>query len=133
MYADDICCFAPSFKGLQRLVDTCVEFAAKHNIVFNCRKTKAMYFPCKFFKTTDHNLTVNDQHVEFVNSIKYLGVTISSVLSDELDIKARVRSRRVARIWKRGGGYFERVRSVQTTLTRILIDLESVSDGLSET
>ena len=31
-----------------------------------------------------------------------------------------------------GGGYFETVRSVQTTLTRILIDLESVSDGLSE-
>ena len=31
-----------------------------------------------------------------------------------------------------GGGYFERVRSVQTTLTRIFIDLESVSDGLSE-
>ena len=27
--------------------------------------------------------------------------------------------RRVARIWKRGGGYFETVRSVQTTLTRI--------------
>ena len=41
-------------------------------------------------------------------------------------------SKRVARIWKRGGGYFERVRSVQTTLTRIFIDLESVSDNLSE-
>ena len=40
-------------------------------------------------------------------------------------------TRRVARIWKRGG-YFERVRSAQTTLTRIFIDLESVSDGLSE-
>ena len=39
--------------------------------------------------------------------------------------------RRVARIWKRGG-YFERVRSVQTTLTRIFIVLESVSHGLSE-
>ena len=40
--------------------------------------------------------------------------------------------RRVARIWKRGGGgYFERVRSVQTTLTEIFIDLEAVSDGLS--
>ena len=91
MYADDICCFAPSFKGLQRLIDTWVEFAANHNIFFNCRKTKAMYFPCKFFKTTD-NLTVNDQHVEFVNSIKYLGVTVSNVLSDELDIKARLRS-----------------------------------------
>ena len=33
---------------------------------------------------------------------------------------------------KGGGGYFERVRSMQTTLTRIFIDLESVSDGLSE-
>ena len=34
---------------------------------------------------------------------------------------------------KGGGGYFERVRSVQTTFTRIFIDLESISDGLSET
>ena len=33
---------------------------------------------------------------------------------------------------EKGGGYFERVRSVQTTLTRIFIDLESVSDGLCE-
>ena len=33
---------------------------------------------------------------------------------------------------EKGGGYFERVRSVQTTLTRIFIDLESVSDGLFE-
>ena len=33
---------------------------------------------------------------------------------------------------EKGGGYFERVRSVQTTLTRIFIDLESVSDGLSD-
>ena len=31
---------------------------------------------------------------------------------------------------KGGGGYFERVRSVQTTLTRIFIALESVSHGL---
>ena len=41
-------------------------------------------------------------------------------------------TRRVARIWKGGGGYFERVRCVQTTLTRIFIALESVSHGLSE-
>ena len=33
---------------------------------------------------------------------------------------------------EKGGGYFETVRSVQTTLTRIFIDHESVSDGLSE-
>ena len=33
---------------------------------------------------------------------------------------------------EKGGGYFERMRSVQTTLTRIFIDLKSVSDGLSK-
>ena len=33
---------------------------------------------------------------------------------------------------EKGGGYFERLRSVQTTLTRIFIDLKSVSDGLSK-
>ena len=31
-------------------------------------------------------------HVEFLISTKYLGITVSSVLSDELDIKAQVRS-----------------------------------------
>ena len=40
-------------------------------------------------------------------------------------------ARRVARIWKRGG-FFERVRKVQTTLTRIFIVLESVLHGLFE-
>ena len=36
--------------------------------------------------------------------------------------------RRVARIWKRGGGgFFQRLRKVQTTLTRIFIVLESVN------
>ena len=44
-----------------------------------------------------------------------------------------VLSRRVARIWKRGGGgYFERVRKVQTTLTRIFIVIESEPHGLSQ-
>ena len=33
---------------------------------------------------------------------------------------------------KGGGGFFERVRKVQTTLTRIFIALESESLGLSE-
>ena len=33
---------------------------------------------------------------------------------------------------EKGGGYFERVRSVQTTSTRIFIALESVSHGLHE-
>ena len=42
-------------------------------------------------------------------------------------------TRHVARIWKKGrGGFFERVRQLQETLSRIFIALESDSQGLSE-
>ena len=62
---------------------------------------------------------------------RYSRETFSIFVDVEDQIAKSDMSRRVARIWKRGG-YFERVRSVQTTLTRIFIGLESVSDGLSE-
>jgi len=42
MYADDICCFTPS---LQKIIDVCVNYVKLYNIVINCTKTKAMYFP----------------------------------------------------------------------------------------
>ena len=53
--------------------------------------------------------------------------TLVSVTEEDINS-----SRRVARIWKGGGGFFERVRKVQTTLTRIFIALESESHGLSD-
>ena len=44
LYADDICCIAPSCKGLQKLLDVCYEYAQSHDISFNCSKTKIMMF-----------------------------------------------------------------------------------------
>ena len=44
----------------------------------------------------------------------------------------RTLCRRVARIWKKGGGFFQRVRQLWETLTRIFIGLGSDSQGLSE-
>ena len=90
--ADGICCFAPSFKGFKGLLTLVSNLLQSLNIVFSCIKTKVMFFLCKLFKTTDHNLTVNEQHVEFVNCIKYRGGAINSGRSDELDVKARVTS-----------------------------------------
>ena len=64
-------------------------------------------------------------------------VTVSSAavilcfISSMLAGRGGTKTRRVARIWKRGGS-FERVRKVQRNLTRIFIILESVSHGLSE-
>ena len=44
MYADNICCLAPNFKGLQKLLDICGDYANRHDITFNCTKTKTMMF-----------------------------------------------------------------------------------------
>ena len=64
--------------------------------------------------------------------IKFLLSLVCFILPFTEHVYIRIHiPRRVARIWKRGG-FFERVRKVQTTLTRILIVLESVSHGFSE-
>ena len=66
------------------------------------------------------------------DTTKSLASRISrSICSNTICIKVYFNQARSQDLEK-GGGYFERVRSVQTTLTRIFIDLESVSDGLSE-
>ena len=93
MYADDICCIAPCINGLQKLIDVCLNYASFHNIVFNCSKTKAMFFPTRFFDLPkEPNVTIYNKPIEFVHKIKYLGFTIESDLSDNCDIKTRVRS-----------------------------------------
>ena len=61
---------------------------------------------------------LSDDHFEMLIFLKMVARDLSQARSQDLE---------------KGGGYFERVRSVQTTLTRIFIDLESISDGLSET
>ena len=56
-------------------------------------------------------MNIDGQKIKFVNNVVYL-----QARSQDLE----------------KGGYFERVRSVQTTLTRIFIVLESVSHDMSE-
>ena len=55
---------------------------------------------------------------------------LTSILQSRIQYAAQSR-RCVARIWKRWG-FFERVKKLQTTLTRIFVVLESESHGLSE-
>ena len=71
------------------------------------------------------NLQQNHRYLKTIMNVR---VKISACLVNLRLYSNQARSQDL----KKGGGYFERVRSVHTTLTRILIDLESVSDGLSE-
>jgi len=68
-------------------------FMLNYIIVFNCTKTKAMYFPSKFLKLSNFpTITMKGVDIEFLSKVKYLGITICDNLSDDSGIKARVRS-----------------------------------------
>ena len=93
VYADDICCIAPSLKGLQKLVDECWKYADVHNITFNPSKTKAMWFKTKYLDLNfTPKLCINNDYVEFVSKVKYLGGFLNCNLKDDDDICRQLRS-----------------------------------------
>ena len=50
MFADDLCCFAPSIHGFRKLVRICEKYALGHVINFNPDKTVGMCFPSPLLK-----------------------------------------------------------------------------------
>ena len=49
-FADDICVFSPSISGLQCLLNIYGDYAAEHEIIFNCKKTTGVLFCPKKYK-----------------------------------------------------------------------------------
>ena len=43
-YADDIVLFAPSAKGLQRIIDVSYTYGCDNDIIFNSAKSQLMFF-----------------------------------------------------------------------------------------
>jgi len=50
IFADDICVFSPSISVLQCLLNICGDYAAEHEINFNCNKTIGVLFCPKKYK-----------------------------------------------------------------------------------
>jgi len=42
LFADDAVVFAPSAKGLKKLLDACSKFAVTHNVIFNVIKSQCL-------------------------------------------------------------------------------------------
>jgi len=84
MFADDICVFCPSVRGLQRILDVCQAYAESHGTIFNCSKTVCVTFKAKCAKSTvTPLLTLAGQTVKPVNYYKNLGVLLDNELSDD--------------------------------------------------
>ena len=87
LYAGDICCIAPSCKGLQKLLDVCYEYAQGHDISFNCSKTKIMMFKTKFLKLNCvPKIQLGNCVIDYVEKVKYLGFLLTCDLRDDVDM-----------------------------------------------
>ena len=87
-YADDIALIAPSLSALRIMLDTCIQYASSHSLIFNPSKTQLI----KFSRSNDlslgssSNFTFLGQDLCFSQSVIHLGHILSNDLSDEDDI-----------------------------------------------
>ena len=91
-YADDLCVFSPSSRGLQTLLNICFACANELNIIFNESKCKIMVFKSTLYRncvTPDFRLGLHT--LNGCVSYKYLGHFISNNRSDNLDIYRQCR------------------------------------------
>lgn len=86
VYADDIVLLSPTLDGLQKMINTCYDYTAEHNLTFSTHdnpkksKTKCMAFLKN--KRNLRNLMLNDKKLPWVSSVKHLGVTITDELNN---------------------------------------------------
>ena len=89
MYADDIVLFAPSAKGLQRIIDVSYTYGCDNDIIFNSAKSQLMFFDTlKYGHMKD--ILLGQNALSVTKSYTYLGHIITDNLCDEPDIKAKV-------------------------------------------
>ena len=90
LYTDDIVLFSPSSKWLQKLLDVSYAYGCDNDIQFNPLKSVAIYIDSRKADVF-RDLTIGGDKLNFVTTFKYIGHIISNDLSDEADMKARVR------------------------------------------
>ena len=78
-------------SGLQCLLNICGDYAAEHEITFNCNKTIGVFFAV-YKQPVPSNVFLNGVRVQFLNQVKYLGVWIYASLKDDDDIQRPVKS-----------------------------------------
>ncbi len=85
-YADDMAILSPSASGLQKLLNICANYAIKHDIIYNVKKTQCMVVPSiKFKQEYTSSGFLNGAKLQYVDSYKYLGMFIH-VRNDDLDV-----------------------------------------------
>jgi hypothetical protein len=94
-YADDIVLLAPSWKGLQVLMDNFYELVTDIDMEVNCVKTNCMVFPPKYskyrFLCDIPKFKMGTVFIKFCDTFRYLGHVIDSSLDDRDDVNRELR------------------------------------------
>ena len=81
---------APSVKGLQTILNLCHHYCLEWDILLNAKKSMNMVFG-KGAKPSFHT-TINDTAIPWVDTWKYLGVTLKSGVRFDCCVKEKVAS-----------------------------------------
>ncbi len=89
IYADDVKLLSPSITGLQKLVDTCLEFGVEYSLTFNKMKTICL----KYSHCGDLTVLVvclNGQKLKREANVTHGGNISTSTLDDKDDIELKI-------------------------------------------
>jgi hypothetical protein len=92
-YADDLKLLCPSGKGLQSMVKVCQEFGQEFGVKFNATKSMCIIFTKSKEKLlqTMPRIEIDGVVLSWVQSVKYLGMYLSSDLSEDVEIRYKQR------------------------------------------
>ena len=79
-YADDLSLLCPSFTGIKEMLKTCEDYAMKHNILFNAKKSQMLTFDHKSRILVKPILKMkNGEEIPYVTECNHLGNILSSI------------------------------------------------------
>lgn len=91
-YADDLCLLAPSAIALQKMINICNLYGTEHDIVFNPVKSVSLVFKPPRYNLYCPPVYIDNDKVEYVSTVKYLGVLLNASLDDSDEIMKQTRA-----------------------------------------
>ena len=86
-----LCLMAPSPAALQKLINICYDFSQQNNLTFNSSKSFCMVFKPRLYKLSCPTFYMNNEKLDYTDSIKYLSFTFSSDKKDDNDMLRQMR------------------------------------------
>ena len=79
-YADDLSLLCPSFTGIKEMLKTCEDYAMKHNILFNAKKSQMLTYDYKSRISVKPILKIkNGEEIQNVTECNHLGNILRTI------------------------------------------------------